>query len=206
MQCRIAGGEQQAAEAARIVEAQRLAGIEFDVDVIVRDARRRRGQHAQRARHAEMQDQRAGVGFEQQVLGASSGAANGAARDRSRRCAGSTGQRRRRSCTSRRLMRRPTTCGSMPRRVVSTSGSSGTCWRRRSVGLARLVHSFIERHATLDRLRASMQARTIVGGGGTLLQENQCVSARPSRTLTAATPVRRLCHLTGDGLWMSDDG
>src|SRR6185503_9668138 len=41
----------------------------------------------------------------------------------------STGQRNRRSCTSRRLMRRPTTCGSMPRRVVSTSGSSGTCWR-----------------------------------------------------------------------------
>ena len=36
-----------------------------------------------------------------------------------------TGQRRRRSYTCSAFTRRPSTCGSTPRRVVSTSGSSG---------------------------------------------------------------------------------
>jgi hypothetical protein len=44
---RIVRRKQQAAEAAWIVEAQRLAGIQFDVDVIVRDARRGQWQHSQ---------------------------------------------------------------------------------------------------------------------------------------------------------------
>ena len=75
----IVGREQQAAEAARIVEAQRVSGIEFDVDVIVRNARRRDRQHAQAARHPEMQDQRAGIGLEQQVFRAASCAPDRAA-------------------------------------------------------------------------------------------------------------------------------
>ena len=87
-----------------------------------------RRQHAQLTRHAQMQDQRARLRF--RAAGTWRAGPRGGWRCRPRvvAIARSTGQRRRRSCTSRRLMRRPTTCGSMPRRVVSTSGSSGTCW------------------------------------------------------------------------------
>jgi hypothetical protein len=77
--------EQQAAEAPRIVEAQRLSGVELDVHVIVRDARRRGRQHPQTARHAEVQDHRARVRLQQQVLGPAASAANRAANERGAR-------------------------------------------------------------------------------------------------------------------------
>ena len=58
----LAGREQQAAEPARVVEAQAAPGVEHEVDVVVRERRRRRVEDAKAPRHAEMQDQRAGVG------------------------------------------------------------------------------------------------------------------------------------------------
>jgi hypothetical protein len=86
----------------------------------------RRRQHAQAARHAEVQHQRAAVVVSISRYLARRPTRHDARPATSAGSAGSTGQRRRGSCTSRPTMRRPTTCGSMPRRVVSTSGSSGT--------------------------------------------------------------------------------
>src|SRR3989440_9680459 len=52
--------------------------------------------------------------------------------DRSRR----TRQRSRGSCTATAMIRRPTACGSIPKRVVSTSGSSGICKKTKAPGTA----------------------------------------------------------------------
>ena len=57
------------AEAARIVEPQCAAGVEHEVEMIMREARRVRRQHAQAARHTKVQQQRSGLELEQQVLG-----------------------------------------------------------------------------------------------------------------------------------------
>ncbi len=73
---RALGGVVQAAESTRIVEAQRYAGVEQHVEVIVRDARRLGRKHAQAARHAEMQQQRSGVELEEDVLRAPPGLAD----------------------------------------------------------------------------------------------------------------------------------
>ena len=64
----LAGREQQAAESARIVEPQASPGIEHEVDVIVRERGRAGVEDAQAPRHAEMENQRARVGRDQQVL------------------------------------------------------------------------------------------------------------------------------------------
>ncbi|KAG0779222.1 hypothetical protein G6F22_010760 [Rhizopus arrhizus] len=59
---------QQAAEAARVVEAQQAAIVEADVDVVVRTQRGITGQHAQAAGHAKVQHRAADGGVQQQVL------------------------------------------------------------------------------------------------------------------------------------------
>lgn len=61
---------QQAAEAARVVEAQQATVFQADIDMVVRAHRRVAGQHAQAAGHAQVQHGAAGVGIEQQVFGA----------------------------------------------------------------------------------------------------------------------------------------
>jgi hypothetical protein len=45
----VVGGQEQAAETPRIVEAQRAPGVELDVDVVMCDARCLDGQHSQAA-------------------------------------------------------------------------------------------------------------------------------------------------------------
>src|SRR5580700_12227361 len=74
MRARIAARIEEAAEAARIVEAQRQPGIEHQVEMVVGEARGTGGHGAQIARHAQMHEQRAGLESQQQVLGAPSGA------------------------------------------------------------------------------------------------------------------------------------
>ena len=56
------------AETARIAIAKHRSVVERDVDVIVQRARRGTAPDAQRARHAEMHEQRAVARVEQQVL------------------------------------------------------------------------------------------------------------------------------------------
>ena len=117
--------QHEAAETARIVEPKRAAAVEVHVDVIVRAGRQRRRQVAQAARHAEMHEQRAGVGAEQQVFGAPLEAADARVRERARQPSV-----RRASAGAARAPRRARSCGrrraaARPRRVVSTSGSSG---------------------------------------------------------------------------------
>ena len=72
-----------------------------------------------------MDEQRVRADAKQQVLAAALEAVDG----RARRCrvprSAGTGQRNRESYTCSCATRRPTTCGAIPRRVVSTSGSSG---------------------------------------------------------------------------------
>ena len=67
---RIARREQQAAEAARVVEPQAASRVEHEVEVIVRERRRSGVEDAQAAGHPEMQDQRSGIRPDEQVLGA----------------------------------------------------------------------------------------------------------------------------------------
>ncbi|EXF43084.1 hypothetical protein BAY1663_04502 [Pseudomonas sp. BAY1663] len=61
---------QQRAEAAWIGIAQRLAGFEQQVDVLVLGRRQTGINQAQAAGHPQMDDQRAGLEADQQVLGA----------------------------------------------------------------------------------------------------------------------------------------
>ena len=63
---------QQAAEAARIVEAHAQTRVEHDVDVIVQRRCSRARQQPQAARHSKVQDHRAALEIEQQVLRAAS--------------------------------------------------------------------------------------------------------------------------------------
>src|SRR6185437_10876390 len=70
---RITGDIMQAAEAAWIVEPQQAPGIQQHVDMVVDPSRRIAGEHPQAARHAQMQQQGAGLEFEQKVLGAALG-------------------------------------------------------------------------------------------------------------------------------------
>ena len=60
---------EQAAEPARVVEAQHAAGIEGDVDVVMRAHRRVIRQHPQAAGHAQVEQGAAHGGVQQQVLG-----------------------------------------------------------------------------------------------------------------------------------------
>ena len=76
--------------------------VEVHVDVIVQRRCERRGQVAQAARHAEMHEQRAGGGAEQQVFGAPLEAADARARELRAAARRATGQRRRGSRTSTR--------------------------------------------------------------------------------------------------------
>ncbi len=68
---------QQAAESARVVEAQQAAVVQADVHVVVRAHRRIAGQHAQAAGHAQVQQRAADGGIKQQVLGAAAHALDG---------------------------------------------------------------------------------------------------------------------------------
>ncbi len=63
-------GPQQSAEAAAVVEAQALTTGQHQIDVIVFLKRSVCGQDAQPARHTEVDDRGAGIGAQQQVLGA----------------------------------------------------------------------------------------------------------------------------------------
>ncbi len=65
----IAGRVVQAAEATRVVESQRVARVEQQVEVIVSQPRRCRRHDPQAARHPEVQHQSAGFGFQQKILG-----------------------------------------------------------------------------------------------------------------------------------------
>src|SRR5579864_4675094 len=67
---RIAGGVDEAAEAARIVEAQRQSRVEHQVEVVVGQARGVGRHGAQVAGHAEVHQQRPRLELQQQVLGA----------------------------------------------------------------------------------------------------------------------------------------
>ena len=67
---RVAGHPVQAAEAARVVEAQATTVFEPQFVVVVLEPRRIHRHDAQAARHAEMRYQRAAIEFDQQVLGA----------------------------------------------------------------------------------------------------------------------------------------
>ena len=82
-------------------------------------------QHAQAAAHAEVQDQVAVAAVEEQVLRAPRHARARCVRRGGAPRAG-TRQRRRGSRTVTAEILRPAICGAMPRRVTSTSGSSGT--------------------------------------------------------------------------------
>ena len=96
---RIVGGVQEAAEAARVVEAQRQPGIEQQVEVIVLQARRGARHGAQVARHPQVQQQRSALEPEQQVLGAAADLLDAApgqlARQPAVRSASAGGDRRR---------------------------------------------------------------------------------------------------------------
>ena len=61
---------EQAAEPARVVEAQQAAVVECDIDVVMRAYRRALRQHPQAAAHAQVHQRAAGGGIQQQVLGA----------------------------------------------------------------------------------------------------------------------------------------
>src|SRR5437879_3249878 len=63
----VPGAPQHHAEAARIAEAQRRAA-ENEIQMIVLARGRPRVDHAQAPRHAQMQDERAAVALEQQIL------------------------------------------------------------------------------------------------------------------------------------------
>src|ERR1700722_8575585 len=82
-----------------------------------------------------------------------------------------TGQRKRGSCTASRTILRPTAWGSMPRRVVSTSGSSGKA--ARLFDLRFLVGDVLARdriefaHFHLVRMQALVLCRHVeVAGAG----------------------------------------
>jgi ligand-binding sensor domain-containing protein/signal transduction histidine kinase len=76
---RVRGLPEQTAEAARVVETQYAVVVEHQVDMIVRCRRYAGIEHPQRSGHAEMQERRARVGVQQQVLGAPLGAFDAAA-------------------------------------------------------------------------------------------------------------------------------
>ncbi|MNE80371.1 hypothetical protein D3C80_1769340 [compost metagenome] len=61
---------EQRAEAPRVGVAQRQSGLQFDIHMLVLGRRQAALDQAQAAGHAEMADQRAGFGTQQQVLGA----------------------------------------------------------------------------------------------------------------------------------------
>ena len=73
----------QAAEAARIVEAQNLPGVDQNIPMIVRARRHIGAEQAQASRHAEMHDQGPAIERDQDVLGAPLDAAHGLMADRS---------------------------------------------------------------------------------------------------------------------------
>ena len=64
----LAGREQEAAETARVVEPQAAPGIEHEVEVVVHERRLGGVEDAKAPRHAEVQDQRARVGLDEEVL------------------------------------------------------------------------------------------------------------------------------------------
>ncbi len=94
MLVRVSGGVQEAAEAARVVETQRFARIEHQVEMVMRAARLPARHHAYVARHSQVQQQRTGLKPQQQVLGASSGAQDALSGELPRQRPG-TGQRSR---------------------------------------------------------------------------------------------------------------
>src|SRR5688572_1610494 len=71
MRQRIVFRPKEAPESTRIVEAHAQAGVEHDVDVIVQLRRRGAGQQPQASGHSQVQDHRAALEVEQQVLRAS---------------------------------------------------------------------------------------------------------------------------------------
>ena len=113
---RFARVPQHRAEAARIAEPQHEF-VEDPVDVVVLrgDRHAGRGQHAQRARHAEVDDEPARVDLEQQVLAAT---LDGAHLARAQLLGGpaGTGQRSISVRTSTRSTRRPATKADAPAR------------------------------------------------------------------------------------------
>ena len=98
--------------------------------MVVLAGRRFRRQHAQAARHAEVQDEVAVAAIDQQILAAPAHARRRCARRaRARRAAPASAAAARAPTTP--LIMRPASCGARPRRVTSTSGSSGMgkCFR-----------------------------------------------------------------------------
>jgi hypothetical protein len=77
----LASREQDAAEPARVVEPEATPGVEHEIEVVVHERRRGRVEDAEASRHAEVQDQGAGVGFDQQVLRAPADAADARSRE-----------------------------------------------------------------------------------------------------------------------------
>ena len=112
-------GPEQAAEAARIVEAQDAARIELEINVIVFSGCGAAFGKPHAAGHAEVGDQCAGVGSEQQVLGP--------AIDRMDDASGQA------------VFEAPVSSGERPRRVVSTSGNSGIRAASRSRTAQRIL-------------------------------------------------------------------
>ena len=119
---------QHCAESPRVVIAQQRPVVERDVDVVVR------ARVAARAPHAECSRSCRGARAVHRCPHGTADTCCVARRGRSSRprnrvsSSPGTGQRSRRSYTSTLATRRPMTCGAIPRRVVSTSGSSGIEW------------------------------------------------------------------------------
>jgi hypothetical protein len=119
---------QDGAEAARIIQPQQRLSHEH-IEMIMFPGRRRDRQQVQVARHAEMNDQRAVVEFEQQVFAAPAHAAHSLAAHLSgqigRKWPAQPGGAR-----DNAGHRVALDVGAMPRRVTSTSGNSGmrTVW------------------------------------------------------------------------------
>jgi hypothetical protein len=127
----ILAGEVQAAEAARIVEAQAHARVQPQIELVVLEARGVLRQQAQAAGHAQVQNQRAALQSQQQIFRAPLDGHDlliehlrwHGGIDRPAQAMIVDAQLdARRSCAAR----------SMPRRVVSTSGNSG---------MQRILHS-----------------------------------------------------------------
>ena len=159
----VAGGPQHGAEAARVAQPQRQVAEHRDRSGRASPGGSPARTHAQAARHAEMQDQVAGAAVEQQVLAAPARPRARCARRASRRGRAGTRQRRRGSRTvDRGDACGPTTCGAMPRRVISTSGSSGI----EVVALAAVLHYSARRRRFLVRRGNIPKLRLSIGSAG----------------------------------------
>ena len=133
---RVADRELTGAEAARIAEAQPVAVVELEAHALA--AHVRLGVVEQRPGHAQVHDQ-VDLALERhhEVLAAAVEPLDPPALDRGGQLPGSSGSHQRGSRTSSAASMRPSRRGASARRIVSTSGSSGTAPQDRSGRVSR---------------------------------------------------------------------